>query len=263
MNKIIPGDLPALWRERAETLRSFGDAACARLWDIAAVELERAQALFAAETLSLTEAARASGYTADYLGNLVKRGKIANAGRTNAPRIRRQDLPPHSRPVVGEGQRARSPFQATPPSEALLDHTISRRTNEDETEETWSVQRIKHPLHPEFTVRVGEFRRGEILHIFRKVNGKQTSCSVKCRRSDLGVGDKAQETEARRLACEYIEALANPDAVVESPEDTELNPPRTGARNELTITALADRCEVDGMLRVTAPYKRDTVITGS
>ena len=38
-------------------------------------------------------AARVSGYTADHLGALVKRGKIPNAGRTGAPRIRRQDVP--------------------------------------------------------------------------------------------------------------------------------------------------------------------------
>jgi hypothetical protein len=76
MDKTIPGDLPALWRQRAETLRSFGDPNSARLWDIAAVELERAQALFAAETLSLREAARESGYTPAHLGSLVKRGKI-------------------------------------------------------------------------------------------------------------------------------------------------------------------------------------------
>ena len=106
MDKIIPGDLPARWRERAETLRSFGDPNSARLWDIAAVELERAQALFAAETLSLTEAARVSGYTPDHLGSFVKRGKIPNAGRTNAPRIRRQDLPPSKRPG-GRGRPAR------------------------------------------------------------------------------------------------------------------------------------------------------------
>jgi len=103
---IIPGDLPAIWRERAETLRTYGDPNSARLWDIAAVELERATQLFTAETLSLTEAARASGYTADHLGSLVKRGKIPNAGRTNAPRIRRSDLPPNKRPG-GRGRPAR------------------------------------------------------------------------------------------------------------------------------------------------------------
>ena len=69
----ILGDLPSRWRERAETLRSFGDPNSARLWDIAAVELERAQALFATETLSLTEAARVTGYTPDHLGSLLKR----------------------------------------------------------------------------------------------------------------------------------------------------------------------------------------------
>jgi hypothetical protein len=90
---IIPGDLPAVWRERAETLRTYGDPNSARLWEIAAVELERAMEVFGQETLSLTEAARESGFTADHLGALVKRGKIPNAGRTGAPRIRRHDLP--------------------------------------------------------------------------------------------------------------------------------------------------------------------------
>ena len=45
------------------------------------------------ETLNLVEAAHDSGYSADYLGTLVRQGKIANAGRANAPRIRRRDLP--------------------------------------------------------------------------------------------------------------------------------------------------------------------------
>jgi hypothetical protein len=89
----IPGDLPAIWRERAETLRTYGDPNSARLWEIAAVELERAMEVFGQETLSLTDAARESGFTADHLGALVKRGKIPNAGRTGAPRIRRHDLP--------------------------------------------------------------------------------------------------------------------------------------------------------------------------
>jgi hypothetical protein len=104
--KSICGDLPAVWRERAETLRAYGDPNSARLWDLAAAELERAVGLFAAETLSLRDAARACGYTADHLGSLVKRGKIPNAGRTNAPRIRRQDLPPSKRPG-GRGRPAR------------------------------------------------------------------------------------------------------------------------------------------------------------
>ena len=43
--------------------------------------------------LTLPEAAALSGYSTDHLGRLVREGKIPNAGRPNAPRIRRQDLP--------------------------------------------------------------------------------------------------------------------------------------------------------------------------
>jgi len=45
------------------------------------------------ETLNLQQASQESGYSADHLGRLVREGKIPNAGRPNAPRIRRADLP--------------------------------------------------------------------------------------------------------------------------------------------------------------------------
>jgi hypothetical protein len=45
------------------------------------------------ELLTLRQAARESGYSADHLGRLVKTGAIPNAGRPHAPRIRRRDLP--------------------------------------------------------------------------------------------------------------------------------------------------------------------------
>ena len=45
------------------------------------------------EPLNLTQAAAESGYSADYLGRLVKNGTIPNAGRPNAPRIQRASLP--------------------------------------------------------------------------------------------------------------------------------------------------------------------------
>jgi hypothetical protein len=88
-----PASLLSQWRERAAHLQQFGDPNSARLWHLAAAELERALASVADETLSLVEAARVSGYTADYLGHLIKTGKLPNAGRKGAPRIRRQDLP--------------------------------------------------------------------------------------------------------------------------------------------------------------------------
>lgn len=128
------------------------------------------------------------------------------------------------------------------------------------TKPTWSITRIKHPKYPQFSVRVGEFQAGGMLHFFRKVNGKQTSRSLKCRRSDLGSTLKAQETEAKRLAIEYIEALAHPCAVDALSDGTSTNPFRKSASKQLlTIAALADQYELDGLVRVTAGYKRDTL----
>jgi hypothetical protein len=93
METSIPGDLPTVWRKRAHWLREFGDPNSARLWDHRCRELDAALKVLGEEALSLTEAARESGYTADHLGAMVKRGTIPNGGRTGAPRIRRHDLP--------------------------------------------------------------------------------------------------------------------------------------------------------------------------
>ncbi|MHC4088863.1 MAG: hypothetical protein ACYSVY_01035 [Planctomycetota bacterium] len=91
-NRIL-GDLLTLWRQRADYLNQFGDPNSARLWMLAAAELEEELEVFGDQTLTLTEAARVSGFTAGYLGLLVKQKKLPNAGRTGAPRIRRADLP--------------------------------------------------------------------------------------------------------------------------------------------------------------------------
>lgn len=61
------------------------------------------------EPLNLTQAAAESGYSADYLGRLVKDGSIPNAGRPNAPRIQRANLPRKAgslRPAPGSGHLA-------------------------------------------------------------------------------------------------------------------------------------------------------------
>jgi sirohydrochlorin ferrochelatase len=106
MDTILPGDLPALWRARAETLSTYGDPNSARLWNIAATELERAMESSAAETLTVADAARISSYSAAYIGALIKKGTITNAGRTHAPRVRREDLPPKKQPG-GRGRPSR------------------------------------------------------------------------------------------------------------------------------------------------------------
>ena len=104
-----PASLLTTWRERAAHLQQFGDPDSARLWMLAAAELERALATVADETLSLVEAARISGFTSDYLGRLVKTGKITNVGRPGAPRIRRADLPEKKSNGPGRPRRRRVP----------------------------------------------------------------------------------------------------------------------------------------------------------
>ena len=85
-------DLPAAWRERAKGLVRYSQPA-GNAYEDAADELEKALRRQEDEVLNLTQAADESGYTADYLGRLVKAGEISNAGRPGAPKIRRGDLP--------------------------------------------------------------------------------------------------------------------------------------------------------------------------
>lgn len=78
MSTLRPSELIEDWRKRAEFLADYGDPNSARLWNLAATELARALEALGEETLDLQQAARASGYTADHLGSLFRRGKIPN-----------------------------------------------------------------------------------------------------------------------------------------------------------------------------------------
>lgn len=44
-------------------------------------------------THNLVDASKLCGYSADYLGRLVREGKISNHGRPNAPRVRLSECP--------------------------------------------------------------------------------------------------------------------------------------------------------------------------
>lgn len=114
----------------------------------------------------------------------------------------------------------------------------------------WSVKRIKHPMHPQWTVRVGEFIAWGTLQVFwwDRVHGKQRSHSLRCRRADLGSGKATQEREARRLGCEFIEQLVS----------TPL-PGTVDRSTPLTLGRLLTRYSADGLLRVSAGYRRDTL----
>jgi|SRR5580704_2149062 hypothetical protein len=56
-------------------------------------DIEQVVALQANAVLTLETAAARSGYSKDHLARLIREGKIPNAGRRGAPRIRTVDLP--------------------------------------------------------------------------------------------------------------------------------------------------------------------------
>lgn len=98
---LAPRDLPARWRSKAEGLRPFAEPV-ARAFEDAADDLEHALQAEADELLTLAQAAEASGYSTDYLGRLLRSGRLHNAGRQHAPRVRRSELPRRARGLRGE-----------------------------------------------------------------------------------------------------------------------------------------------------------------
>ncbi len=85
--------LRSRWRQKARLFREHGHEATALAYEACSNELEAALNDDTDELLNLQEAAQESGYSADHLGRLVREGKIPNAGRRNAPRVRKRDLP--------------------------------------------------------------------------------------------------------------------------------------------------------------------------
>ncbi len=85
-------DLPVAWKNRAAALERYAPAVAQAIRDLAA-ELETALQKADLDTLTLTAAAERSGYCREHLGRLLRKGRIPNAGRPNAPRIRLCDLP--------------------------------------------------------------------------------------------------------------------------------------------------------------------------
>ncbi len=69
-----PGDLPSIWRQRAQFLKEYGDPNSGRLWALAATELDQSLRVLGEDTLTLGEAAALSGYSADHIGSLVRHG---------------------------------------------------------------------------------------------------------------------------------------------------------------------------------------------
>jgi len=91
---VSPEDFVVKWAGEASAMRNRGALVNgAALLEEVLHDFDAATSDYQAQPLTLGNAARESGYSADYLGRLVREGRIPNAGRPNAPKIRRSDLP--------------------------------------------------------------------------------------------------------------------------------------------------------------------------
>jgi hypothetical protein len=91
---MTPREILDRWHARRAELAALNASVDgARLCDEAIRDLEQLVNGSGDEALTLVEAAEESGYTAGHLGREVRAGRIPNAGRENAPKIRRRDLP--------------------------------------------------------------------------------------------------------------------------------------------------------------------------
>ena len=89
-----PAQLAEKWKAEGEGLRvRYAHDQLAQLCEVHAAELKSALDEEANEPLTLRQAAEESGYAARTLRAKVASGEIPNAGRRNAPRVRRRDLP--------------------------------------------------------------------------------------------------------------------------------------------------------------------------
>lgn len=111
-----PGALAGLWRERATLLRQHRADTSAKSLEAAANELEASLCAAAKTLLTLRDAARASGLSADRFRHLVAAGTIPNAGRRGAPQVHRRDLP------VKAGARGRGGYDAFADATAVRLH---------------------------------------------------------------------------------------------------------------------------------------------
>jgi hypothetical protein len=86
-------ELAQRWRGEAGLLRRYGLESGAVMLEAHAADLETALRDQANEELTLSQAAAESGKSERRLRELLADGRLPNAGRKYAPRIRRADLP--------------------------------------------------------------------------------------------------------------------------------------------------------------------------
>jgi hypothetical protein len=111
-------------------MQRCGALPSAASFEVAADELEAALRDEREQPLTLGQAAAESGYSEDHLGRELRLGRVPNAGKRHAPRIRRADLPT-SRGIF---QPFRSANMIQLPVPGLSWLTVSNRTEADNDE---------------------------------------------------------------------------------------------------------------------------------
>jgi hypothetical protein len=113
---VTIADLRDFWRSELDRYRADGAFVAAdRLIARFLESLDHLEADTAQVALNLRQAAALCGYSAGYLGRLIRQGTLPNRGRPNAPRLYLSDLPrkantlpsPATRPNVRSSSKSR------------------------------------------------------------------------------------------------------------------------------------------------------------
>ena len=112
MNALL--DLAARWRADADLLRNHGAIEAATTTDLHAEQVIEAVERAEDEELTLAQGSVESHYAVRTLRQKVASGEIPNAGKKNAPRIRRGDLPKRV------GSRSADAFDASAAAQSIL-----------------------------------------------------------------------------------------------------------------------------------------------
>jgi len=115
---VTRAELRDRWEQRKVVLAECGDIRTVRVITLFLADLEDLARDEDDRLLTLKQAADRSGYNAEYLGRLLREGKLQNAGRKGAPRVRLGDLP--RRPMNGFAETERKLYDAGADARSLL-----------------------------------------------------------------------------------------------------------------------------------------------
>lgn len=110
------------WEEEAQSFRQRGLEREARMAESFAKEFRARLREWETESLTVADASDESEYSERRLRELLSKGKVPNAGKAGAPRIRRRDLP--AKPG-SEG----STLEVADDSASLAAEALSQRTS--------------------------------------------------------------------------------------------------------------------------------------